>query len=68
MSQGHRRRSEAELEAVGFDLSPLADEQREVLLDLTDEEFELLADIKSRMDQAAPEVQAHGEIAGATLF
>ena len=67
MSEG-RHRSEAELEAVGFDLSPLTDEQREVLLDLSDEEFELLADIKSRMDEAAPEVQAHSEIAGATLF
>ncbi len=63
-----RRRTEIELTAAGFDLSLLADEQREVLYDLTDEEFDLLADIKSRMDEAAPEVQAHAEIAGATLF
>jgi hypothetical protein len=67
MSDRHRR-SEAELEAAGFDLGPLAEDQRKVLLDLTDEEFALLVDIKSRMDELAPEVQAHGEIAGATLF
>lgn len=63
-----RRRTEAELIAAGFELHLLADEQREVLLDLTDQEFTLLADIKARMDEAAPEVQAHGELAGATLF
>ncbi|MBR7839010.1 hypothetical protein KDL01_37435 [Actinospica durhamensis] len=66
MTQG--RRTETQLIAAGFDLSLLSDEQREVLLELTEEEFELLADIKSRMDEAAPEVQAHGELAGATLF
>lgn len=63
-----RPRTEAELTAAGFDLTLLTDEQRAVLLGLTDEEFELLSDIKARMDEAAPEVQAHAEIAGATLF
>lgn len=62
------RRTEAELEAAGFELSLLAEEQRQVLLDLTDEEFELLTDIRARIDDAAPEVQAHSEIAGAALF
>ncbi len=66
MTQG--RRTETQLTSAGFDLSLLSDEQREVLLGLTEEEFELLADIKSRMDEAAPEVQAHGDLAGATLF
>lgn len=67
MTEG-RPRTEAELTAAGFDLTLLSDEQRAVLLGLTDEEFALLADIKARMDEAVPEVQAHAEIAGATLF
>lgn len=67
MTTPHRR-ARHDLEAAGFDTTLLNDEQRAVLLDLADEEFALLVDIKARIDEAAPEVQAHTEIAGAMLF
>jgi len=58
----------ADLEARGFPIGALTSEQREVLLALTAEEFALLVDIKARLDEVGPEVQAHGEVAGAALF
>jgi hypothetical protein len=58
----------AELRAHGFPVSAIPLEQLEVLCSLSDTEFELLLDIKMRLDEAAPEVQAHSEIAGAALF
>jgi hypothetical protein len=39
-----------------------------VLRNLSAEEFALLIDIKARLDEVQPEVQAHSEIAGAALF
>lgn len=62
------RRTIAELEANGFALSQLTEEQQGVLRDLTEVEFTLLLDIKARLDEAGPEVQAHSEIAGGALF
>jgi hypothetical protein len=56
------------LEAHGFGLADLSDEQRQVLRELSAEEVELLVGIKSRLDEAGPEVQAHSEIAGGALF
>jgi len=56
------------LEAHGLDLAGLTDEQRQVLRDLSTEELELVLDLKSRLDEAGAEVQAHSEIAGGALF
>jgi hypothetical protein len=64
----NHRYTPAELEIMGFPLSSLTEQQRDVLLDLTPEEADLLLAIKARMAQAAPEVEGHGEIAGAALF
>jgi hypothetical protein len=57
-----------ELEAHGFDVALLPEEQQDVLRNLSRQEFDLLVDIKSRLDEVGPEVQAHSEIAGAALF
>lgn len=57
-----------QLEANGFAVSELPAEQQDVLRNLTDEEFALLVDIKARLAEVGPEVQAHSEIAGAALF
>jgi hypothetical protein len=57
-----------ELESHGFAVRDLPAEQQAVLRALTPEEFELLVDIKARLDEAGPEVVAHSEIAGAALF
>lgn len=56
------------LASHGFGVSALTDEQREVLRELSAEEVALLVDIKSRLDEVGPEVQAHSEIAGGALF
>lgn len=58
----------AELEAQGLPVSRLTAEQQDVLRGLTAEELALLVDIKARLDEVSPEVQAHSEIAGAALF
>jgi hypothetical protein len=58
----------ADLEAHGFLIGALTGEQRDVLLALTAEELALLIDIKARLDEVGPEVQAHSEVAGAALF
>ncbi|MBM9508889.1 aroma-sacti cluster domain-containing protein [Actinacidiphila acididurans] len=57
-----------ELEAHGFGIAALTDEQRDVLRGLSREELDLLLDIKDRLDEVGPEVQAHSEIAGGALF
>ena len=57
-----------DLEAHGLDTSTLTVEQQEVLLDLTEDELRVLADIRARLDEVGPEVSAHSEIAGAALF
>ncbi|WP_398853561.1 aroma-sacti cluster domain-containing protein [Streptomyces lateritius] len=56
------------LAAAGFDVDVLSDEQHEVLRALTPEELDLLVDIRGRLDAAAPEVQAHADVAGGALF
>jgi len=56
------------LAAHGFGLTALTDEQRDVLRELSSDEVALLVDIKSRLDEVGPEVQAHSEIAGGALF
>lgn len=56
------------LEAHGFGIGELTDEQREVLRALSSEELSMMLDIKARLDEVGPEVQAHSEIAGGALF
>ncbi|QMU78061.1 hypothetical protein GXW83_22540 [Streptacidiphilus sp. PB12-B1b] len=56
------------LGAAGFAVDVLTSEQQEVLRELGPEELALLLDIKSRLDEVGPEVQAHSEIAGGALF
>ncbi|GAB3114237.1 hypothetical protein GCM10027160_19660 [Streptomyces calidiresistens] len=56
------------LAAAGFDLDTLSEEQLEVLRALTPRELSLLVDIKARLDEVAPEVRAHADVAGGALF
>jgi hypothetical protein len=62
------RHTLAELEANGFAVGELTAEQQDVLCALTADELALLIDIKARLDEVSPDVQAHSEIAGAVLF
>ena len=62
------RHTLADLETNGFEMRLLTTEQQEVLRNLTDDELALLVDIRARLDEVGPEVQAHSEIAGAALF
>jgi hypothetical protein len=62
------RHTLAELEAHGIAVAGLTAAQQEVLRNLTDEELAVLADIRARLAELGPEVQAHSEIAGAALF
>jgi hypothetical protein len=57
-----------ELEAHGFAVRQLPVEQQDVLRNLTASEFALLVEIKARLDEVGPEVEAHSEVAGAALF
>lgn len=57
-----------ELENAGVPLSALTEQQRSVFAGLSRAELELFLDIKARLDEAEPEVQAHSEVAGAALF
>jgi hypothetical protein len=54
--------------AAGFEIEGFTDEQVEVLLGLGPDELEILLDIKTRLEEAGPEVRAHSEIAGGALF
>ena len=56
------------LHAAGFAVDALTEDQQEVLRALTPHELDLLLDIKGRLDEVGPEVQAHSEIAGGALF
>ena len=56
------------LTEAGFVVEAFTEEQVEVLLGLGPQELAILLDIKSRLDEAAPEVEAHSEIAGGALF
>lgn len=56
------------LESHGFAVAALTDEQREILRGLSEQELSMMLDIKARLDEVGPEVQAHSEIAGGALF
>ncbi len=49
---------------LGFDLAEASDDQLAVLTALTDDEVELLARVKSRLDAAADDVEGHLEGGG----
>ncbi|MER5639740.1 aroma-sacti cluster domain-containing protein [Kitasatospora sp. NPDC002227] len=61
-------RTLAVLAAAGFPLAALTPEQLEVLTALAEDELALLLDIKAKLDEVEPEVQAHGTVAGGALF
>jgi hypothetical protein len=63
-----RRHTLAELEAYGLDVRALPGEQQEVLRELTEDELALLVGIRARLDEVAPDVVAHSEVAGGALF
>lgn len=46
----------------------LTDEQLAVFGSLSEEELALLLDIKARLNEVEPEVQAHGAVVGGALF
>jgi hypothetical protein len=58
----------AALQAAGFPLDLISDEELAVFRTLSAAEVSLLVGIKERLDAAAPEVQAHVTVAGAGLF
>ncbi|MEV4599881.1 aroma-sacti cluster domain-containing protein [Amycolatopsis sp. NPDC049253] len=58
----------ARLADAGFGIETFTDEQRAVLAALSPAELVLLLDIKARLDEVEPEVQAHASVAGAALF
>ncbi|GGV22707.1 hypothetical protein GCM10010495_42900 [Kitasatospora herbaricolor] len=61
-------RTIAVLAAAGFPVDVLTDEQLAVFGSLSEEELALLLDIKARLNEVEPEVQAHGAVAGGALF
>lgn len=58
----------AALEAAGFPIDSISQEQRAVFSTLTDEEVRLLIDLRTRLDAVEPEVLAHTDIAGSGMF
>lgn len=58
----------ATLAAAGVALAALTDEQLEVFVNLSAAELSLLLEVKRRLDEVEPEVQAHATVAGAALF
>lgn len=56
------------LAAAGFPIDTCTDEQRAVFAELSGQELDLILDIKRRLDEVEPEVQAHSVVAGAALF
>jgi hypothetical protein len=52
------------LATLGFDLAEASDDQLAVLTGLSDEEIDLLARIKSRLDDASDDVEGHLEGGG----
>ena len=47
------------LEAAGFSMARISEEQRQVLNELSDEEVRLLTSIKQRLEAAGAEVEGH---------
>jgi len=58
----------AALEAAGFPIHAITEEQRAVFATLSEEEVALLVDLRARLDAVEPEVQAHTDVAGGGLF
>jgi hypothetical protein len=56
------------LEAAGFPIGSITQEQRAVFSTLTEEEVRLLIDLRARLDEVEPEVLAHTDIAGSGMF
>jgi hypothetical protein len=56
------------LRSGGVPVDELSAEQRAVLIELSDQEVELLLDVKRRLDAIEPEVHPHGSTAGPALF
>ena len=57
------------LRTAGFPVDTLTPEQRAVFQALSGQELSLLLDIKARLDEAEPDVQAHAiPVAGGALF
>ena len=54
--------TQSTLEAAGIDLTTVPDEQREVLLGLSEEEAATFASIKGRLDAVADDVEAHTQV------
>jgi hypothetical protein len=47
------------LEAAGFPVSRIPNEQRDVLSQLSEDEVRVLTSIKERLDSAGPDVEGH---------
>jgi hypothetical protein len=59
----------ARLTAAGFDLGLFDDEQLELLTSLSEDEVSVLLDIRERLGDVQPEVEAHGALTiGGLLF
>lgn len=58
----------AALEAAGFPIDRITEDQRAVFGTLSDDEVALLIGIRSRLDAVEPEVLAHTDVAGGGLF
>lgn len=57
-----------QLADAGFSVHAFTEQQRAVFTALTPVELALVLDIKARLDEVEPEVQAHASVAGAALF
>lgn len=56
------------LRDAGFPVDTFTEEQCAVFRGLSAREIEVIVDIKGRLDDVEPEVQAHVAVAGAALF
>nr|WP_309032957.1 aroma-sacti cluster domain-containing protein [Streptomyces alfalfae] len=58
------------LRDAGFPVDHLPDKRREALSELSDEELRTLIDVQARIQERAPEVEAHSvePIIGGVLF
>ncbi|RSO03097.1 hypothetical protein DMH26_12635 [Streptomyces sp. WAC 05379] len=61
-------RSLENLASSGISLDGIPDEQKAVLAGLSDSEIEILASVKSRLDTATPDVQAHEDVHGGIFW
>lgn len=56
------------LRAAGFPVDTFTEEQCSVFRGLSGQELDLIIDVKRRLDEVEPEVQAHVAVAGAALY